>query len=178
MKFITAALAFTSMAGYTSAFAPQDSSNTVTPLRMSDAAPEMKQWPKVNGWVADPSKFCAGLPGSIAPFGNFDPLGLISDFSVEEIKRYRESEVTHCRVAMLATLGYLVGESFHPFFGGVISGPANSHLEQVQEVAPVFFTILTAAIGVTELFRATKGWNSAKVGPILYVVAFNVIVIR
>ena len=120
----------------------------------------MSSYPQVNGWSADPSKFCAGLPGSVAPLGEFDPLGLVSQFSVEEIKRYRESEVTHGRVAMLATLGYLVGESFHPFFGGAVSGPANSHLVQVQEVAPGFFFALTVAIGMSELYRAKTGWRA------------------
>ena len=61
---------------------------------------------------------------------------------------------------MLACLGYLVGESFHPFFGGVISGPANSHLAQVQDVAPGFFIALTVAIGASELYRAKTGWNA------------------
>merc|ERR1712232_1115661 len=40
---------------------------------------------------------------------------------------------------MMATLGYLVAENFHPLFGGQISGPANSHLGQVEQVAPIFF---------------------------------------
>jgi light-harvesting complex I chlorophyll a/b binding protein 1 len=131
---------------------------------MADVAPEMtKEWPKVNGWVADPSKFCAGLPGSTSPMGQFDPLELTSDMSIYEIKRYRESEVTHGRVSMLAVLGYLVGESFHPFFGGVVTGPANTHLTQVQEVAPAFFTILTLGIGASEVYRALKGWKVADV---------------
>jgi hypothetical protein len=45
-----------------------------------------------------------------------------------------ESEVTYGRVAIIATVGYLVGElSFHPLFGGgSVLGPANSHLVQVQ----------------------------------------------
>lgn len=166
MKIVGTALAFTSMAAYASAFAPNTAPNSMTSLGMSDeAAPapaEMKQWPSLNGWVADPSKFCAGLPGNVAPLGNFDPLGLTSDMSVEEIKRYREAEVTHGRVAMLATLGYLVGEKFHPLFGGGIDGPANSHLGQVREVAPFFFSLLTVAIGATELSRALKGWKTAQ----------------
>ena len=161
MKITVTVAAFTTMMGFASAFAPNTRSNTATSLQMSDAT---KEWPKVNGWVADPSKFCAGLPGSTAPLGEFDPLGLTSEMSIEEIKRYRESEVTHGRVAMLATLGYLVGESsFHPFFGGVVSGPANTHLAQVQEVAPAFFVILTLAIGTSELFRAITGWQAADV---------------
>merc|ERR1712232_1550079 len=61
-----------------------------------------KVYPTVNGWTADPTKFCAGLPGAVAPLGEFDPLGFTKDFPVQEIKRYREAEVTHGRVAMLA----------------------------------------------------------------------------
>jgi hypothetical protein len=149
MKITVTVAAFVTIMGYTSAFAPNAHSNAVTSLRMADIAPEgQKQWPEVNGWVADPSKFCAGFT---------------KDMSIEEIKRFRESEVTHGRVAMLATLGYLIGESFHPFFGGVVSGPANTHLAQVQEVAPAFFVALTAGIAMTELVRAVKGWKIAGV---------------
>jgi hypothetical protein len=168
MKITVTVAAFTTMMGFASAFVPNARSNSnaaATSLRTADvSAPEMsKQWPKVNGWVADPSKFCAGLPGSTAPMGQFDPLELTAVMSIEEIKRYRESEVTHGRVAMLATLGYLVGESFHPFFGGVVSGPANTHLAQVQEVAPAFFVILTLGIGASEVLRAVTGWKVAGV---------------
>ena len=62
-------------------------------------------YPTVNGWTADPTKFCADLPGALAPLGEFDPLGYTKDLPVQEIKRYRESEVMHGRVAMLATVG-------------------------------------------------------------------------
>merc|ERR1712224_660057 len=95
-----------------------------------------KVYPTVNGWTADPDKFCAGLPGAVAPLGEFDPLGFTKGLPVQEIKRFREAEITHGRVAMLATVGYLVAEPFHPFFNGDIIGPANTHLTQVQEVAP------------------------------------------
>lgn len=90
--------------------------------------------------------------------GNFDPLGFTSDKSVEEIKRFREAEVTHGRVAMMATVGYLVGESFHPLFGGAISGPANTHLAQVEAIAPQFFFALAIGIGMAETTRALIGW--------------------
>jgi len=116
------------------------------------------QYMTINGWTADPSKFCAGLPGALAPVGNFDPLGLSSELTVEEIKRFREAEVTHGRVAMLASVGYLVGESFHPLFGGEVTGAANTHLAQVQEIAPSFFFALAVAIGISETTRALIGW--------------------
>ena len=169
MKITVTVAAFTTMMGFASAFAPNNAgSNAATHLRAADIAAEKtpekaKKWPKVNGWVADPSKFCAGLPGSTDPMGQFDPMNLTATMSIEEIKRYRESEVTHGRVAMLATLGYLVGENFHPFFGGVISGPANTHLAQVQDVAPAFFVFLTLGIGASEVLRAVTGWRVAEV---------------
>ena len=61
---------------------------------------------------------------------------------------------------MLAVLGFLVAESFHPLFGGSIAGPAIRHLDQVRVVAPAFFEILALAIGISELYRASYGWVS------------------
>lgn len=164
MKISASIIATASLLGSASAFTSPARANSVTALRMADMpADGSKQWPEVNGWVADPNKFCAGLPGSTAPLGEFDPLELTSDMSIREIKRYRESEVTHGRVAMLATVGYLVGESFHPLFGGEVTGPANSHLAQVQEIAPAFFIILVNCIAAAEIKRALTGWKSAEV---------------
>lgn len=119
----------------------------------------MVTYPTINGWTADPTKFCAGLPGSLAPVGEFDPLGLSKDLSVQEIKRYREAEVTHGRVSMMACVGYLVAEPFHPLFGGQITGPANSHLGQVQEIAPFFFAWLVGSIATAEFGRSLIGWE-------------------
>jgi hypothetical protein len=157
------ALILATVAASATAFAPS-SLNAVknTALSMSDAPeePPKPAFPTINGWTADPTAFCAGLPGSIAPFGKFDPLGFAKDASVADVKRLREAEVTHGRVGMLAVLGFLVGENFHPLFGGEVTGPANSHLAQVQEVAPLFFLGLTGAIAAAELTRATTGWVS------------------
>ena len=35
---------------------------------------------------------------------------------------YREAEITHGRVAMLASLGFVVGEAVNPLFNGAITG--------------------------------------------------------
>ena len=40
------------------------------------------------------------------------------------VRFLREVELKHCRVAMLAALGFLVGENFHPLFGGAIDVPS------------------------------------------------------
>ena len=64
------------------------------------------------------------LNGITAPTGFFDPLG-ISNAPVEQVKRYREAELTHGRVSMLAAVGFLVGEAvkdkslFYNWDGGI-----------------------------------------------------------
>merc|ERR1712070_649500 len=121
--------------------------------------PPAPQYPTINGWTADPSKFCWGLPGALSPMGNFDPAGLASDLDLTEMKRYREAEVTHGRVAMLAVLGFLVAESFHPLFGGEITGPAIRHLDAVREQVPNFFESIVFAIALAETSRALYGWT-------------------
>jgi len=114
--------------------------------------------PVKNGWAPDESKFAYGLPGSVAPIPEFDPLGFAKGATLGQMKRYREAEVTHGRVAMLAVLGFLTAESFHPLFGGQISGPAIYHLTEVRQVAPVFFELLAILIGISETRRAQIGW--------------------
>jgi hypothetical protein len=68
------------------------------------------------------------MPGVSAPFDNvFDPAGFSATASIRDIRRWRESELTHGRVAMLAALGFVVGEQLEDFpafynFDGRIQG--------------------------------------------------------
>jgi hypothetical protein len=57
------------------------------------------------------------IPGKLEPVGFFDPLGLSKSRSIDEIKKWREAELKHGRIAMLAVVGTLVAEIFHPLFG-------------------------------------------------------------
>jgi hypothetical protein len=59
------------------------------------------------------------MAGATAPFGYFDPLGFSADCPPGKLLFYREAELKHGRLGMLATLGMFVGEKFHPFFGGI-----------------------------------------------------------
>ena len=63
--------------------------------------------------------------GITAPFGYFDPLGFCEGASEGKIKFYREVELKHGRVSMLAALGFLVAEQLHPMWGGQIDVPSN-----------------------------------------------------
>ena len=105
----------------------------------------------------DPA-FCGGLPGALAPMGQWDPAGFTEgDVSPNEVRRYREAELQHGRVAMLAVIGFLVAESWHPLFADV-NGPAIDHLTQVRGEYPAFFEFGALAIGGLEVNRALKGW--------------------
>jgi hypothetical protein len=102
------------------------------------------------------------IPGAIAPTGLFDPLGFAAKADETTLKRYREAELTHGRVAMLATVGFLVGEAVESktvLFNGDISGPAITHLAQVN---PIFWIFLGAGIAKAETERAKIGWVEPK----------------
>lgn len=98
------------------------------------------------------------IPGALEPAGLFDPLGFAEKADEATLKRYREAELTHGRVAMLATVGFLVGEAVESktvLFNGEITGPAITHLAQVN---PTFWLILGVGIARAELDRADIGW--------------------
>lgn len=156
-----------------SAFAPMSTSSVNTVLRSStedleqeivaeevEAPPAVPAPTPINGWVPDDTLPCYGLPGAIAPTGYFDPIGFSRDgISVNEVKRNREAEVMHGRVAMLACVGYLAGETTGGPFGLV--GPANDQLQQVPLPA---FALLTVGIAAAELRRAQIGWVEPNLG--------------
>ena len=96
------------------------------------------------------------LPGKVPPTGFFDPLNLSADKSEETVKKWREAELKHGRVCMLASLGILVQESFNPMFGGKIIGPSINHFQQVETLFPPFWYVILWGIGVIEGYTITK----------------------
>ena len=106
------------------------------------------------------------MPGALAPMGFFDPLGFAADADSATLKKYREAEVTHGRVAMLAVLGFLVGEAVEGssfLFDASISGPAISHFPQVPVLADI---LIVVAIGAAEAERANIGWLDPADSPV------------
>jgi len=152
---LTATAAFTSVGHNAVKSALCSTADDATEIETSDLPqPGDSAVLAINGWIPDDSAKCYGLPGAVAPTGYFDPLGFAQPgITLNEVKRNREAEVMHGRVAMLASVGYLVGESFPSPFG--IAGPANDQLQQMPAPA---FALLTVAIAAAELKRATIGW--------------------
>jgi len=91
--------------------------------RMLRANAEQSYWDIAPEEVKVNPKDMAGVS---APLGFWDPLGLSTTFKFgsEALLFFREAEIKHGRVCMLATLGIFAGEKYHPFLGGNIDLPA------------------------------------------------------
>jgi hypothetical protein len=90
------------------------------------------------------------MPGISGPLGFFDPVGFCSQVSEGRLCFFREVEIKHGRVAMLATLGFLVSEAFHPLFGGNIDVPAYIAFQETP--LQTFWPAVVAAIAIPEVF--------------------------
>jgi hypothetical protein len=90
------------------------------------------------------------MAGITPPLGFFDPLGLSCNISEGRLLFYREVEIKHGRVAMLASVGILVGEQFHPLWGGDIDVP--SYIAFQQTPLQMFWPAVVMAIAIPEIF--------------------------
>merc|ERR1712187_685816 len=58
------------------------------------------------------------MAGATGPFGFWDTWGLTNEAQSSTLYLWREAELKHGRVTMLAQLGVYAAEKFHPLFGG------------------------------------------------------------
>ena len=95
--------------------------------------------------------------------GLFNPLGFTKDMDLNGVKRFREAEIMHGRVAMMATAGYLIGESTPTITYGmnVHHTIANNQIPQVP--GTVLFPFFLA-INIAEALRASTGWVEPGLG--------------
>lgn len=92
----------------------------------------------------------SSLSGINEPFGFFDPLSFSKGVSKGIFRFYREAELKHGRIAMLAALGFPIGEQFHPLFGGEVDVP--SYIAFQESSVQAFWPVLVLPIGAIELF--------------------------
>jgi hypothetical protein len=90
------------------------------------------------------------MAGITAPMGYFDPLGFTTELSPGKLLFYREVELKHGRVAMLAALGFLVGENYHPLFGGTIDSPAIYAFQETP--LQTFWGAVVVALAIPEVY--------------------------
>jgi hypothetical protein len=118
----------------------------------------------------NPNTFVQTLPGISGPLGFFDPAGFCSasngaDGSASEgkVRYYREVEVKHSRMAMLAAVGFPLAEQWHPLFA-TDDVPSFSAFQQTP--LQTFWPVVVGVIAVLEVFSIfpafvdpnTEGW--------------------
>jgi len=115
----------------------------------------------VNMTATDSKEFAYGLPGGNSGFfgPDWDPAGFLDNKDKLEVYRLREAELTHGRVGMLASLGFIVQEKFHPLFSGA-GGPA---IDQMPQLPVWLWAVMITGIGAAESKRIAVGW--AEVDP-------------
>merc|ERR1719149_537143 len=110
--------------------------------------------PSPNAPDFDPNTFAQTLPGISPPLGFFDPAGFCASSNGAEgaategkVRFYREVELKHGRVAMLAALGFPIAEQFHPLFA-TDDAPSFSAFQQTP--LQTFWPVVVAVIAVIE----------------------------
>jgi len=113
--------------------------------------------------------------------------GLSEGRSDDELKRWRESEVKHGRICMLAAIGMPVAENWNPLFGGKVGkltetniqnhidsfttltykipkilGAAIYHFQQADVLFPYFWLVTLFFIGLAESQSILVGWQSPR----------------
>ncbi|CAM9797600.1 unnamed protein product [Ectocarpus fasciculatus] len=78
------------------------------------------------------SMAASDMVGASAPLGFFDPMGF-SKGPAERLNAYREAELKHGRTAMLAVVGFLTQENWHPLYNG---GLSSNPVKAITEVPP------------------------------------------
>lgn len=104
-------------------------------------------------------QFKKDLPGKFLVAGRniyFDPLCISKSASIDSIKLWREAELMHGRVSMLAFLHVLTTEfyNFHP-----LQNPTDPLSIHHLDDTPIPLTALLGSVfGAIEFYRAEKGW--------------------
>ena len=97
------------------------------------------------------------LAGVSAPLGFWDPVGFSTSASQGRVRFYREVEIKHGRVAMLAAVGFPLAEQFHPLFGGNVDVP--SYIAFQQTPLQTFWPLVLAAVSAFEV-RSISSFDS------------------
>merc|ERR1712151_1177091 len=103
------------------------------------------------------------MAGVTAPMGYFDPLGFSTECSAGRLLFFREAELKHGRVGMLATLGLIIGEKFHPLYGGELAVPA---INAFKQTSMANFWAAFAILTVIPEIASALSFEGARSGPL------------
>ena len=118
------------------------------------------------------------MPGNTLPLGNWDPWGL-HQVSPEVVRRYRESEIKHGRLAMLGVVGFLLQEQHHPRHQD-LGGLAITHMQQlstnmfsfgglstefgIMGSGEIDFVMVISTLCLLEILALTRNWDVTRSG--------------
>ena len=119
---------------------------TEAALKAAEAAEERER----QATLSAPAFDVQGLAGISAPLGFWDPAGFSNGTPETKMRFYREVEIKHSRVAMLAAVGFPLAEHWHPLWGGTIDVP--SYIAFQATPLQTFWPIVVGAIAVLETY--------------------------
>jgi hypothetical protein len=166
---ISAAIIIASIASV-SAFAPTTNKASFNVLRMADESPEApkaRALPKMSQSLPFMTR-PAMLDGTMAGDVGFDPAGFAKNSY--ELVNYREAEIKHARLAMLAAAGWPLSELFDAPLAKLIgmkplvdaSDRAPSVLNGgLGKVSPLYWILCLVAAGLIDVYGISKGRSNA-----------------
>ena len=175
---LSIAITLSAIAG-ASAFAPSTNMSRASAVRMSEVTPEevgieepvVPELPAMSAAMPFMSR-PAALTGTLAGDVGFDPLGFAK--SEDDLMNYREAEVKHARLAMLAAAGWPLSEVFDKKIAAVMNMPAlvdssdraPSFLNGgLGKVSPVYWVGVLAVAGAVEFVGMNKAKNDPNYFP-------------
>lgn len=168
MKFSTS-LCLASLAT-ASAFVAPSAKNSNMALRMSDATevPDIPEpiAPPAEPMMSQSMPFMArpsALDGTLAGDVGFDPLGFAKNS--DDLMKYREAEIKHARLAMLAAAGWPVSELFDSKIAGLLGvAPALQSDDRAPsllngglgKISPIYWLACLAGAAAIDVYGITK----------------------
>jgi len=105
----------------------------------------------------------ADMAGITAPCRFFDPIGFFKAADAKRRGYYREAELKHGRLGMIAALGFFAGETLGPVFGDPNPGPAVQLVGQALPGAPkAFWGAVVVLVSLTELGMINTQKNAGR----------------
>lgn len=119
------------------------------------------------GFLSKNSILAQGEASVIVGNKGFDPLNCSTDMLT--LKKYREAEIKHGRLAMLATVGWPISELFHPYLSTITQNTNllsfNNKVPSIlnggfEKINPIFFMSIIVFAASIESIVLNKDYNN------------------